>query len=61
MIVVQYGWMPRITSALLIVAMIRVPTSTRGKLPRPPVSGMPDRATAVSAANSRLTDADGDA
>ena len=59
MMVVQYGWMPRMTSALLIVAMMSVPTSTLGKLPRPPVSGIPDRATAVNAANSRLTDADG--
>ena len=41
--------MPRMVRPLVIVARISAPTSTRGRLPRPPVRATPARATAVSA------------
>ena len=41
--------MPRMVRPLAMVARISAPTSTRGRLPRPPVRATPASATAVSA------------
>ena len=57
--VAQYGWTPLIVRPLEIVARTSAPTRTRGRLPRPPTSETPARATAVSAVKMMAGLADG--